>query len=306
MSGQQFARALVMPNTAPPIFTGVEASRYRAEIARAGTSLTPLLSIYLTSPMPTQIIRDAREHGVVAAKLYPAGATVNSQNGVRDIESLVPAFEAMAELGMVLCVHGEDPEKPVLERERCFLDWIEWITRVQPDLKIVLEHISSAEAVECVLAQSDNVAATITTHHLVLTLDDVLGSGLRPHSYCKPIPKDGRDRNALRDAATSGHPRFFFGSDSAPHPKSAKESADAPPGIFSSPVALPLLATIFEEMGRLDRLEDFTSRFGAAFYGLPLTEERLVFVREEWTVPERYGPFVPFLAGQTLPWRVAE
>lgn len=305
LSSAQCARALVMPNTDPPIFTGIEASRYRMEIARAGTRLTPLLSIYLTSPMPTQVIRDAREHGVVAAKLYPAGATTNSDNGVRNIASLLPVFEEMADVGMVLCVHGEVPDAPLLERERRFLDWIAWFTEAVPNLKIVLEHISSAEAVEYILGLPDNIAATITPHHLLLTLDDVFGKRLHPHHFCKPMPKDVADRGALRDAATGGHSRFFFGSDSAPHPKSEKESSDAPPGVFSAPVALPLLATIFEEMGRLDRLEDFTSRFGAQFYGLPLNEESLTLVREEWTVPLQYGSFVPLCAGETLPWRVS-
>lgn len=316
---RDFARALVMPNTSPQkIFTGADASTYREEIMHiashspGGEQFTPLMTIYLTAATTPEMIGEAARAGVVAAKLYPDGVTTNSQSGITDIKALFPVFKEMERSNMVLCVHGEVGDHRIegLERELHFLPILEEIAHGFPGLRIVLEHVSTARAVKCVMNLGENVAATITAHHLVLTLDDVIGYSqasegkMQPHHFCKPVAKFQEDRRALRLAATSGNPKFFFGSDSAPHPKHTKETAEVCAGISTAPVALPVLAKVFDEERKRDRLDAFTSEFGARFYGLPLNEGTITLQKESWIVPERYGSVVPFYACQCLPWRV--
>ncbi|MBI4092587.1 MAG: dihydroorotase [Candidatus Kerfeldbacteria bacterium] len=300
---QQFARALVMPNTDPPILTADDVQRYRREIA-APPGFLPLMTVKLTAQTTPTSISHAFEHGAIAAKLYPVGVTTNAEDGVVDEHDLYPVFAAMEQIGMVLCIHGERPNTYCLDRETAYLDVVSWLARTFPRLKIVLEHITCRDTVAFIQNASESVAATITVHHLVLTLDDVVGDRLRPHHFCNPMPKSPADRSALIHAATSGSPKFFLGTDSAPHTREQKEYAAGAAGIFTAPVAMPLLATIFEEEGRLQWLAPFTSEFGADFYGLPKNEGQLELVREPWTVPETLAGIVPFKAGELLSWRV--
>jgi dihydroorotase len=254
-------------------------------------------------------IREAKAAGVVAGKLYPEGVTTNSSDGVRDFMELADVFGAMAEAGLVLCLHGETPDAFCLDREEAFLaEVLPTIAASFPGLRIVLEHVSTAAAVEWVRGQAPagahDVAATITVHHLLLTLDDVVGGMLAPHHFCKPVAKRPADRAAIVAAAVSGDPRFFLGTDSAPHLRAAKEAAHGCAGVFTAPVALPLLAARFDEHDALDRLEAFCSGHGARFYGLPGNEGTVQLVREPWTVPADCAGVVPLAAGTTLPWRV--
>jgi len=307
-----FGRALVMPNLDPPVLTGADAERYRKEIlgARpsdgAGSDFEPLMTIKIVPSTTPAIIRDAAAAGVVAGKLYPEGVTTNSSDGVRDVLALGEVFAAMAEAGLVLCLHGETPDAFCLDREERFLfEVLPELARSFPELRIVVEHVSTAAAVDWVQHQPGaNVAATITVHHLLLTLDDVVGGMLSPHHFCKPVAKRPADRAAIVAAAVSGDPRFFLGTDSAPHPREAKESAQGCAGVFTAPVALPLLATVFEEQSALDMLDAFCSGHGAAFYGLLPNPGTLRLLREPWTVPVDYDGVVPLNAGSTLPWRV--
>ena len=305
-----FGRALAMPNLKKPVLTGADAERYRGQIedyaAKKGRpGFRPLMTIQIVDSTTPDVIRAAHAAGVVAGKLYPQGVTTNSGNGVRRIDDLCPAFEAMQDAGMTLCLHGEVPDIFSLDREERFLMTLENLAGEFPRLRIVLEHLSSAAAVRAVRKLPDAVAATITAHHLVLTLDDVVGDKLRPHHFCKPIPKRPEDRSALLEAAVSGNPKFFFGSDSAPHKAGDKHCPSGCAGVFSAPVALPLLAEIFEDCGALDRLEEFVSLNGARFYGLPPNDGSVRLVKEPWTVPERLPlDYVPFMAGETLRWKI--
>jgi dihydroorotase len=309
-----FGRALVMPNTEPPVLTGADAERYRKEIVSAlpgsgsgsGSAFEPLMTIKIVPSTTPAVVRDAAAAGVVAGKLYPEGVTTNSSDGVRDVLALGPVFAAMAEAGLVLCLHGETPDAFCLDREERFLfEVLPELARSFPSLRIVLEHVSTAAAVDWVQHQpGTNVAATITVHHLLLTLDDVVGGMLAPHHFCKPVAKRPADRAAIVAAAVGGDPRFFLGTDSAPHPREAKESAHGCAGVFTAPVALPLLATLFEEQGALPALEGFCSTHGAAFYGLPPSTGTLRLVRSPWTVPTDHDGVVPLNAGSTLPWQI--
>lgn len=302
-----FARALVMPNLSKPILTAADAIDYRNTIMEARSrKFEPLMTIKLVASTTPEIVRGAKEAGVIAGKFYPEGVTTNSEDGVRDVESLYPVFEAMEECGMVLCLHGELPGAFCLDREGLFLPSLERIAEDFPGLKIVLEHVTTSEAVTAVALLPNNVAATITVHHLVLTLDDVVGGFLQPHHFCKPIAKRHLDRERLLAIATSGNPKFFLGTDSAPHAVGKKECASGCAGVFSAPVALEVLCEVFEKQDALDKLEAFTSEFGAKFYGLPLNEEFINIHREEWTVPEFYGMVRPFKAEETLSWRIPE
>lgn len=315
-TAKQFARALVMPNLRPdPVLDKRDAIQYLLRIGdvcrqRGIDGFAPLMTIQLTDGTDEETIRAAAEAGVVAGKLYPAGVTTNSENGVSDIESLRPVFKAMEDAGMMLCLHGESPYGFLddVDREEAFLLALHELAGAFPDLKMVFEHVSTEAAVDAV-RRLDNVAATVTPHHLVLTMDDVFGPRFRPHHFCKPTAKRRRDREAILGAVLDGHPKFFLGTDSAPHPRGEKESACCPAGVFSAPVAMPLLAKVFEQYGELKRLEDFASRFGAEWYGLPLNEGTLTLERTEWRVPAMLRTaleeYVPFLAGETLPWRLA-
>ena len=312
-SGLHFARGLVMPNTDQPISDADMLSRYRSEILSLNRwPFKPLMTIKITGKTTYETVLQASEAGAVAGKLYPRGVTTNSADGVEDITELDQAFAAMASVGMMLCVHGEKPGAFCLDREEAFLrDILPQIASAFPRLRIVVEHVSTAAAVSWVRhhrATSGNstVAATITAHHLVLTLDDVVGDTLSPHNFCKPLAKRQEDRSALIEAATSGDPAFFLGTDSAPHARSDKESASGCAGVFTAPVALPVLAQVFEEADALNRLEQFTSVSGARFYNLPLNEGTFFLQRLPQQVPQEYNGVVPFLAGQQLGWSVSE
>lgn len=303
-TSEVFEHALVMPNTTRPILTGEDAEEYRRQIRYESSRLKPLMSIQLTAATTPEVVRRAKlEFGVVAAKLYPRGVTTNSDNGVDEVSELESALGTMEECGMTLCVHGEEPSAFCMDREREFLKTLRSMAEGHPGLRIVLEHVTTREAAECVAELPDMVAATITAHHLVLTLDDVVGDKIRPHHFCKPVAKTRQDREALRKFATSGNPKFFFGSDSAPHTVSRKECPEGCAGVFSAPVAIEVLAQVFEEEGRLDKLEGFTSAFGSGFYGLPASSQDLKLRRKSWTVPKMVRKtFVPFMAGETLTW----
>ncbi len=307
-TARQFARAIVMPNLAPPITT-VEAARdYRKCILEATPpGFTPLMTCYLTDQTsPDEVARGFDEQVWIAAKLYPAGATTNSASGVTDIRNIYPVLARMEKIGMVLCIHGEvtDPDVDVFDRETVFIDRI--LTRVVadfPELKIVLEHITTSDAVDFVA--TGQVAATVTPQHLVINRNALFTGGLRPHFYCLPVAKREEHRLAVRRAATSGRPNIFLGTDSAPHARHAKENACGCAGIFNAPFALESYASVFEEEGALDRLEAFASINGARFYGLSVNEETVTLQRSESEVPEEIGGLVPFHAGETLRWRLA-
>jgi len=306
-TARQFARAIVMPNLAPPITT-VEAARdYRKRILEAtAPGFTPLMTCYLTDRTdPDEVARGHSEGVWVAAKLYPAGATTNSDSGVTDVRNLYPVLARMEKIGMVLCVHGEvtDPEVDVFDREAVFIDRV--LTRLVsdfPELKIVLEHITTSDAVDFV--SSGRVAATITPQHLVINRNALFAGGIRPHTYCLPVAKREEHRLAVRRAAVSGKPNIFLGTDSAPHTRHAKESACGCAGIFNAPFALETYAGAFDEDGALDRFEAFASLNGPAFYKLPVNTETVTLERAPVDVPDEIGGLVPFPAGGTLRWRI--
>jgi len=309
-TARQFARAIIMPNLAPPVTTVQAAADYRDRIAAAaGPGFTPLMTCYLTDQADAEeIARGFAEQVWVAAKLYPANATTNSASGVTDVSNIRIALERMQRIGMVLCVHGEvtDPDVDVFDREAVFIDRVlEPLTRDFPELKVVLEHITTTQAAQFVEASSGTVAATVTPHHLMINRNALFDRGLRPHAYCLPVAKRELHRQAVRRAATSGSPKFFLGTDSAPHARHAKESACGCAGIFNAPFALEAYATVFEDEGALNRLEAFASENGPRFYGLPLNEGSVTLRRQEAAVPETVADVVPFLAGSTLGWSLA-
>ncbi|MEW6689672.1 MAG: dihydroorotase [Pseudomonadota bacterium] len=315
-SARRFARAAVMPNLKPPVRTTQEALEYRERILGAlpaGARFEPLMTLYLTDDTPPEEISRARLSGrVLGVKLYPAGATTHAEAGVTRISRCFATLERMQELGVPLLVHGEstDPAIDVFDREKAFIDEVlgPMVERFH-GLKIVLEHITTRDAVHYVEVTGANVAATITAHHLLLNRNSLFLGGLRPHHYCLPVLKREQDREALVEAATSGNPKFFLGTDSAPHARAAKESACGCAGIYTAHAAIELYAAAFEEAGALDKLDDFAGRFGAAFYGLPQNGDKITLTREEWTVPQTL-PFgdaqlVPLRAGETVPWKLA-
>lgn len=310
-----FQRAIVMPNLAPPVVNGAMAMEYKERILAArpaGNSFEPLMTIYLTNATTGQDIIDAKATGVVAAKLYPAGATTNSSAAVTDLEAMYPVFEVMAEQGMLLLVHGEvtDNHIDIFDREKEFIDQkMTQIVNRFPQLKIVFEHITTADAAYFVEAASDNVAATITPQHLLLNRNDLLVGGVRPHNFCLPVLKRNTHQAVLRQMVQAGSPKFFLGTDSAPHAKEAKENACGCAGCYSAWSAIELYAHVFEELGALDKLEGFASHYGADFYGLPRNEGTITLVRDEWTLPAEIilpdgRPIVPFFAGQTVSWKL--
>jgi dihydroorotase len=312
----RFGRAIVMPNLKPPVATVAAALRYREQILAAlpaGSRFEPLMTLYLTpSTSVDEVERAAACPEVHAIKLYPAGATTNSDAGVASLDALDPVFDAMARTRLPLLVHGEstDPHVDVFDREQAFLAGP--LTRLlarHPTLRVVVEHITTADAVAFVRAAGPNVAATITAHHLLLDRNAMFQGGIRPHYYCLPVLKRARHRDALLDAATSGEPKFFLGTDSAPHARSAKETACGCAGIYTAHAGIELYAEAFEQAGKLERLEGFASVFGPRFYGLPLHEDRITLVREAWTVPATLafgeGELVPLRAGETVAWRLA-
>jgi dihydroorotase len=309
-TARQFARAIVMPNLVPPI-TSVEAAiAYRERIvAAAGPGFTPLMTCYLTDEAnPDELARGFEQEAWVEAKVEQAVATTNSASGVTDVRNIYSALARMERIGMVLCVHGEvtDPEVDVFDREAVFIERV--LTPVVsdfPELKIVFEHITTAEAAEFVASAGANIAATVTPQHLIINRNALFAGGLRPHAYCLPVAKRERHRLAVREAATSGSPKFFLGTDSAPHTREAKESACGCAGIFNAPHALESYAAVFDEEGALDRFDAFASLNGPRFYGLPVNEGTITLERGEVQVPEMIDGLVPFQAGATLRWRLA-
>jgi dihydroorotase len=307
-TARQFARAIVMPNLVPPITTVEAANAYRDRIiGAAGPAFTPLMTCYLTDSIsPDEIARGFELGAWIAAKLYPAGATTNSASGVTDIRNIYPVLKRMQAIGMVLCVHGEvtDPDIDVFDREAVFIERVlEPVTREFPALRIVFEHITTIQAAEFVKATGPNIAATVTPQHLILNRNAMFAGGLRPHAYCLPVAKREEQRIAVRKAATSGSPKFFLGTDSAPHTREAKESACGCAGIFNAPHALESYVSVFEDEGALDRFEAFAAVNGANFYGLPLNEGTVTLEKAEAHVPEEIASVVPFHAGETLRWR---
>ncbi|WP_434931176.1 dihydroorotase [Shewanella sp. HL-SH5] len=310
-----FQRAIVMPNLMPPVTTAQMAVDYRERILAArpqGSSFEPLMTLFLTNSTTAQDIIDAKAVGVVAAKLYPAGATTNSDAAVKALDTLFPIFEVMAEQGMLLLIHGEVTEShiDIFDREKVFIDrYLARIVENLPQLKVVFEHITTKEAAEFVAAASSNVAATITPQHLLLNRNDLLVGGVRPHNFCLPVLKRNIHQQALQAAVATGSSKFFLGTDSAPHEKHRKESACGCAGCYSAWSALELYAQVFDNLGALDKLEGFASLHGADFYGLPRNTGTVTLVKETWTVPEEIilpngNPIVPFFAGQQVNWKV--
>ena len=312
----RFGRAIIMPNLRPPVVSTEQALAYRERILAAvpeGSDFQPLMTLYLTDNMaPEEIDRAADSGAVVALKLYPAGATTNSDSGVTDIAGVYPVLERMQERGLVLCVHGEvtDADVDVFDREHVYIERVlEPLVRRFPDLRIVFEHITTSAAVEFVRAHERNVGATITPHHLLMNRNAIFAGGIRPHHYCLPVLKREQHRRALVEAATSGDARFFLGTDSAPHAQDDKESACGCAGCYVAHAGIELYAEVFAQAGALDRLEAFASLNGPAFYGLAPNSGRITLVRESWTVPESYPwvdgkKVVPLHAGEALSWRM--
>jgi dihydroorotase len=312
-TARQFARAIVMPNLEAPITTAAMAEAYRERILAAAPGFTPLMTCYLTDGSdPAGLIAGFERGAWAAAKLYPAHATTNSAQGVTDVRNIHPVLEAMQRAGMPLLIHGEvtDPDVDVFDREAVFIDRVlAGLVSDFPELKIVFEHITTGEAADFVLANGANVAATITPQHLHINRNALFAGGLRPHAYCLPVAKREVHRRAIRKAATSGSPKFFLGTDSAPHAVERKESGCGCAGIFNAPFALESYAAVFDEEGALERLEAFASENGPRFYGLPLNEGRVALERACVAVPESLPAggtsVVPFHAGETLPWHYA-
>ncbi|MCF2860334.1 dihydroorotase [Pseudoalteromonas sp. SMS1] len=309
-------RAIIMPNLVPPATCTETALSYRDRIMAAGpkAGFEPLMVLYLTDNTTPEEIRKAKASGhVFAAKLYPAGATTNSDSGVTDIEKVYPALEAMQEVGMLLLIHGEvtDSSIDIFDREKVFIETkLAKIVDTFPTLKIVLEHITTKDAVEFVQSAPDNVAATITAHHLLYNRNHMLAGGIRPHYYCLPILKRNIHQQALIDAATSGSKKFFLGTDSAPHAKDKKEAACGCAGAYTAHAAIELYAEAFEDAGALDKLEGFASFFGPDFYGLPRNQDTITLQKLTWQVPESYPlgdtHVVPIKAGANIDWQVME
>jgi dihydroorotase len=317
-TARHFARAIVMPNLVPPVVTGAQASAYRQRILAAlpmGRDFTPLMTLYLTEKTDPSDVKAAAKAGTIAAvKLYPAGATTNSASGVRDFDKVRPVLEAMAAIGLPLCVHGEvtDADIDIFDREAVFIDRVlDPIRRSTPGLRVVMEHITTRDGVDYVRDGGEDIAGTITTHHLVINRNHLLVGGIRPHYYCLPVAKREEHRQALRAAATSGDASFFLGTDSAPHVDAAKESACGCAGCFTATNTLSILAQVFEEEDALGRLEAFTSRNGPGFYGLPVNEDTITLTKgAAITYPAKIdtadGPITVFDPGFPLHWRVAD
>lgn len=314
-AARTFARAIIMPNLVPPVRNTAEADQYRQRIldARpAESSFQPLMVLYLTDQTSAADIHNAVKSGFVhAAKLYPAGATTNSDSGVTSLEAIYPAIEAMSDVGMPLLVHGEvtHADVDIFDREKRFIDdQLVGLVNRFPNLKVVFEHITTADAAQFVREASDKIAATITAHHLLYNRNHMLAGGIRPHFYCLPILKRNTHQEALLDAATSGSAKFFLGTDSAPHAQNAKEISCGCAGCYTAYAAIELYAEAFEQRNALDKLEGFASHFGADFYQLPRNQDTITLVREPWTAPSSLAfgeqQLIPLRAGETLNWRI--
>ena len=313
-SASHYSRAIIMPNLTPPVTTTALAREYEQRILSRvpqGNAFKPLMTLYLTDNTPAEEVYKAKEMGVRAFKLYPAGATTNSDSGVTDVRKCFQVLRAMEETGILLLIHGEvvDPKIDIFDREKVFIETIlPVILDNFPKLKVVLEHITTKHAVDFVKSAPDNIAATVTPQHMLLNRNALLVGGIKPHFYCLPILKREEHRQAIVEAVTTGDSHFFLGTDSAPHPERAKLSACGCAGIYSAPLALPIYAQIFEEAGQLDNFESFASINGAKFYGLPRNDKEVTLVKEEWEVPHTYqfgdDVVVPICAGTKLPWKV--
>ncbi len=315
-SAAHFARAIIMPNLVPPVVTGAQAAAYRDRILAAlpiGADFTPLMTLYLTEDTDPDDVAAAHASGLIrAVKLYPAGATTNSASGVSDFSRVAPMLERMADIGLPLCTHGEvtDPAVDIFDREAVFIDRVlDPIRRDYPGLRVILEHITTEDAADYVRSAPENLAATITTHHLVINRNHILAGGIRPHYYCLPVAKRETHRLALRRAATSGDPRFFLGTDSAPHTDANKLLPCGCAGCFTAPNTLSILAEVFEQDAALDRLEAFTSLNGPAFYGLPPNDTTITLVRTPPSypmhIPTPDGPVTVFDPDMALNWSVS-
>ena len=310
-----FRRAIVMPNLVPPVINAEMAMSYKSRILQArpeGSDFTPLMTLYLTNTTSAQDIIDAKNAGVTAAKFYPAGATTNSDAAVSEMQALYPVFEAMSEQDMPLLIHGEvtDGDIDIFDREKVFIDRnLVPLAEKFTQLRIVLEHITTKDAVEFVSGSAENIAATITPQHLLLNRNDLLVGGIRPHNFCLPVLKRNIHQQALRDVVATGSNKFFLGTDSAPHEKHRKESACGCAGCYSAWSALELYAHVFEELGALDKLEAFASKNGPDFYQLPRNTETVTLVKDDWQIPGEItlpngNPIVPFFAGETVHWKI--
>lgn len=310
-----FSRAIVMPNLVPPVVNADMAMAYKQRILAArpdGSDFMPLMTLYLTDKTSVEDIKAAKAAGVVAVKMYPAGATTNSDSGVTSVESRYPVFEAMAENDMLLLIHGEVTHShiDIFDREKEFIDQhMTKIVESVPNLKVVFEHITTQDAAEFVLSAREGVAATITPQHLMMNRNDMLVGGVRPHNYCLPVLKRSTHQQALRQVVASGSNRFFLGTDSAPHARHKKENACGCAGCYSAWSALELYTQVFEELDALDKLEGFASLHGADFYGLPRNTDTVTLVKEEWQVPDSIAlangePIVPFYSGQQVSWKL--
>ena len=314
-TARRFGRAIIMPNLKPPVTTTAQALAYRERILAAvprGMSFLPLMTLYLTDNTPAEEIIEAKQSGIVhALKLYPAGATTNSDAGVTDIRNCDATLERMAEMGMPLLVHGEvtAADIDVFDREKVFIDRVlQPLTERLPALKVVFEHITTKDAVDFVRDSSDRIAATITPHHLLYNRNAMLVGGIKPHYYCLPVIKRETHRQALLAAAASGNPKFFLGTDSAPHAQHAKESACGCAGIYSSHAAIELYAEAFEQVNALDKLDGFASCFGADYYGLPRNTDTITLQKTDWIVPDKINfgkeTLIPLRAGETIRWKL--
>jgi len=311
----QFGRAIIMPNLKPPVTTAELALAYKARILAAvpkGVQFEPLMTLYLTDNLPPEEIVKAKAAGVVACKLYPAGATTNSDAGVTDLQKIYPTLEAMQKVGMLLLVHGEVTSSDIdlFDREAAFIETqLIPLRRDFPELKIVFEHITTKDAADYVMAADRFVGATLTAHHLLYNRNAIFTGGIRPHYYCLPVLKRETHRVALLNAATSGNSRFFLGTDSAPHPAHLKEHATGCAGCYTAHAAMEMYAEAFDSVGKLDQLEAFASFNGADFYGLPRNTGTMTLKRESWTPPESFqfgeADLKPLRSGEALPWRVA-
>ncbi|HWV16714.1 MAG TPA: dihydroorotase [Cellvibrio sp.] len=313
-AAQQFSRAIVMPNLVPPVMNTEQALSYKARILAArpeGSQFEPLMVLYLTDNTDPKEIAIARAAGVTACKLYPAGATTNSASGVTDLKKIYPVLEAMQKVGMPFLLHGEvtDASIDIFDREQVFIDrTLRPLTAEFPALKMVLEHITTADAATFVAEAGANIAATITAHHLLYNRNHMLAGGIRPHYYCLPILKRNTHQQALIQAATSGNPKFFLGTDSAPHAKDKKEAACGCAGSYTAYAAIELYAEAFEDAGALDKLEGFASHFGPDFYQLPRNKDKITLIKNAWQAPESLTmadqPLIPLRAGETLRWQL--
>ena len=310
----QFGRAIIMPNLKPPVTTAAQATAYRERILAAvpaGTAFEPLMTLYLTDKLPPDEIRRAKDAGVVAVKLYPAGATTNSDAGVTDLRKTYTTLEAMQREGLLLLVHGEvtSPDIDLFDREAVFIEQqLMPLRRDFPELKVVMEHITTKEAAQYVASADGHLGATVTAHHLLYNRNAIFTGGIRPHYYCLPVLKRETHRQALVAAATSGSPKFFLGTDSAPHPAHLKEHASGCAGCYTAHAAMEMYAEAFDAAGALDKLEGFASFFGADFYGLPRNTGTITLRKERWTPPESYAfgdaELKPLRSGDALPWRL--